>query len=407
MKLLRDNLKHDPEKLRTFRTRSRVKTVLRAAKAAGVAVLLLTAVEPTQAASRMCRQLEAELASAGRGGGSSLAKKYDRSVITQQQQLSTLRSRARRAGCGFGFLSPDSCDAMNAQIDRMESNLSVLERKRAQLGSQARPARKRSTILAALSANGCRDNAVAERKRQADEEVDRDLFARLFGGGIGSGERLDDPDGPATITRILNPNGEISVLGPAGDFATMCVRTCDGYFFPISPNSSSADFDRDLRNCEATCPGTEVQLYYRAAGGEESDTMLSAATGEPYASLSTAYVYKDITKPRPQQCGCSAAAAAGQSNFSVVAGETAEPESNEPRIPMPASRPDPASDPETLANAEGKLDLATVKRILMPKPVAAPMLPPGERKIRVVGPVFLPDPEGAIDLKAPGQKKVQ
>ena len=33
--------------------------------------------------------------------------------------------------------------------------------------------------------------------------------------------------------------------------------------------------------------------------------------------------------------------------------------------------------------------------------------PPGERKVRVVGPVFLPDREGAIDPRAPGPKKAR
>ena len=140
-----------------------------------------------------------------------------------------------------------------------------------------------------------------------------DLFDRLFGGGVPracprgarrqplerqpverSGRQLvEGRERPANVTRILNPNGEISILGPVGEFATMCVRTCDGYYFPMSPTSSSADFDRDLKNCESTCPGTEMQLYYQHAVGEESETMISAATGEPYASLPTAYLYRD------------------------------------------------------------------------------------------------------------------
>ena len=85
----------------------------------------------------------------------------------------------------------------------------------------------------------------------------------------------------------------------------MCVRTCDGYYFPMSPNSSAVDFDRDLKNCESTCPGTEMQLYYQRAVGEESETMISAGTGEPYASLPTAYLYRDAAMSQPQGCGCN------------------------------------------------------------------------------------------------------
>jgi hypothetical protein len=386
----------------------------RSAAALAAGLLVVAFAEPSAAASRMCRQLQAELVAAGNGGKSQF-RKYDRALASQREQLLTVKRRARQARCGFGIFSPRGCGALNDQIERMEGNIAALERKRDQSGGGA-PTRSRSRILAALDANGCRDEAEASERRQpldeGDVEIDTDLFARLFGHGAVSGagiegglenEPLDQQGDPTNVTRILNPNGEVDVYGPQGLFSTMCVRICDGYFFPGSPNSSSADFARDQRNCEATCPGTEVQLYYRPPDSYDSETMLSAATGQPYGSLPAAYVYKDITKPRVPACGCKGAML--DPSYAVVAGEAAVEEAPaEPVIPVPAMRPDPALDPETLANAEGKLDLETIRRILKPKPVAVPILPPGERKVRVVGPVFLPDPEGAIDLKAPARK---
>jgi len=151
----------------------------------------------------------------------------------------------------------------------------------------------------------------------------------------------------------------------------MCVRTCDGYYFPMSPNSSSADFDRDLRNCETTCPGAEMQLYYQQAVGEDSETMISAGTGEPYSALPTAYLYRDGT--RPQACGCTQTA----NGYSIVGREPLQ--QSAPVAPTSVDHPDPA-------------DHAAKS--------ATPPAPTGERKVRVVGPVFLPDPAGAIDLRA-------
>ena len=174
----------------------------------------------------------------------------------------------------------------------------------------------------------------------------------------------------------------------------------------MSPRSSSADFDRDLKNCESACPGTELQLFYQQTVGEESETMVSASTGEPYASLPSAYAYRDAAMSRPQGCGCNPDGQA--QGFSILAGETPQDQPPaEPVIPTPAARPDPGTDPETLANADGGLDMETVRRILKPKPVAARIPAGGERRIRVVGPVFLPDPAGAIDLKAQARKQVQ
>lgn len=366
-------------------------------------VAILIAAEPSIAASRSCRLLEAELAGATRGGSSAQFRKYDRAVTAQREQIALARSRARRAGCSFSFLGPQMCAPMNAQIDRMESNLAALERKRDELAG-VKPRRSRATILAALDANGCRDKAVADRERQ--DGTDGDLFKQLFGGGVRQGDRLETSNGPANVTRILNPNGETTTLGGEdGQFSTMCVRTCDGYYFPVSPNSSSADFSRDQQNCESTCPGTEVQLYYRPAGSEDTDTMMSVASGQAYASLPAAYLYRDVTKSSPPACGCGAAAV--NPNFSIIGSETESDEPSEPVIPMPTARPDPAADPETLANAEGRLDAETIRRLLKPKEAIAPLPPPGERKIRVVGPAFLPDPEGAIDLTAPAQKGAQ
>lgn len=401
---------------------------MRRAVAAGAALLSLAFAEPSFAASsRLCRQLEAELAGGG-GGNSAQFKKYDRAVDAQREQLSLARSRARRAGCGFTLLTRGTamCAPLNSQIERMQSNLATLERKRDQLGG-AKSKRSRATILAALNANDCRGGATAEnerRKPKATDEEGGDFFSRLFGGGVRRAETLEEarePIDPAekrrlvllqarergtNVTRILNPNGETTVFGPPGEFSTMCVRTCDGYYFPISPNSSSADFDRDQKNCETTCPGTEVQLYYRPAGDEATETMMSVAGGQTYSSLPTAYLYRDVTKSRPAACGCSATAE--KPSFSVIGGGESAEESvpAEPLTPAPTARPDPGADPETLANEEGKLDIETIKRILKPK-ATLPVQADGERKIRVVGPVFLPDQEGAIDLKAPARKEVR
>jgi hypothetical protein len=387
---------------------------LRGAAALAAGLLLAVFADPSFAASsRACRQLEAELASAGKGGGKAQSRRYERAAAGQRQQLAIAKARYRSDGCGFGILSPRSCKPLNAQIERMEVNLAALDRKRSQ-ASPAPPTRSRARILAALDANGCRAKPVEARKAAPREmavaepvEIDADLFARLSGADVVEDEETQAPlAGPVNVTRILNPNGEVDVYGPQGTFATMCVRTCDGYFFPVSPNSSAADFERDEKNCEATCPGTEVQLYYRPSGYAGSETMMSTATGEAYGSLPNAYVYRDLTKPRVPACGCRGAMV--DPSFSIVAGETAEEEAPaEPVIPAPSARPDPALDPETLANAEGKLDIATIRRILKPKPVAAHTLPSGERKIRVVGPVFLPDPAAAIDLKAPAPKQVR
>lgn len=375
-----------------------------AAMIAAIACVLLMA-EVAHANARLCRQLEAELSAAGRGTGQS--RKYDNAITAQRAQLSKARQQARGAGCGFSFFGAgkERCGSLNATIERMERNLEALQRKRNQIVGGDRPKRARSTILAAIDANGCRDGGdrVASRKplRKSDQD-NGSLFEQLFGGGVRQRSPLDEGYDGERVTRILIPGADFDG-GSGGSYRTLCVRACDGYFFPISSASSTRDFERDRKNCEAMCPGTQVELYYHHAMSEESDAMVSTASGKPYSEMPTAYLYKQAGTQRPAGCGCNAA-----KGFEVIAGNPpAEAAPAEPLIATPTARPDPGADPETLANAEGGLSADALRRMLKPKPAAAPAMATDQSRVRVVGPVFLPDPEGAIDLRAPAQRKVQ
>ena len=74
-----------------------------------------------------------------------------------------------------------------------------------------------------------------------------------------------------------------------GTYRTLCVRTCDGYYFPISFSTTSEYFPADARSCEALCPGTEARLFYypNPGGGPENMTSITgehvhvAANGVP------------------------------------------------------------------------------------------------------------------------------
>lgn len=352
---------------------------------------------PSQAASRMCNQLQAELAahSGKRAGGPKLLAKYDDAIARQRRELDKARERSRAAGCGFFLFGAGirQCAGLNAAQQRMSRNLDALEAKRAKLGGGSRGERER--LQALLDANGCgRTAAVAARQPKQKP--------RAAGGSI---ETLGTASVSGSIIEWQAPRR----TGP-GDYRTMCVRTCDGYFFPMSNAASTGDFERDQKNCEASCPGARMQLFYTRGLESDSADMLSAATGETYAALPTAYLYKKPNAPAPLACGCNAAR-----NFSIIAGNPPAPDRPEPDVQeappfvlAPAARPDPAADPETLANAEGGIDLDMLRKLAQkPAAGAVPPLPAEERKVRVVGPAFLPDPEAAIDLRVPVQKAIR
>lgn len=386
--------------------------------------------DAAQAASRVCRQLEAELASPASRSSPQLAK-LEAAIADQNAQLQIARRKARGSGCGFKILGGggNSCRSINANIDRMEQNLANLERRRAKAARAGGAGRSRSRIMAELRANGCREDTASVQRPARAPEGGRNLLEKLFGGGIrhrNSIEELDMPRAPRNeernVRRVpqpsgswVNDGGRIRYSAPPGRYRTLCVRSCDGYFFPISTSSTPSDFERDQANCQSSCPGAEVQIYYTRPG-QEPDTMVSGLSGQPYADLPTANLYRQTGMPSPAGCSCNAPGnipgrTDEPSNYSVIAGAPPQPTSPvvepEPVMPHPTARPDPAADPETLANLNGGLDAEGLKRMAVTPKVSKSRPSGEERKVRVVGPVFLPDPEAAEDQQAPARTEVR
>lgn len=378
-----------------------------------VATIVTATGESTAASSRACRQIEAELAAGDGGGSNARVRQFERAIVRQREQLDIIRDQAHEAGCGFALAGRNirQCASLNRTLDRMLVNLDKLERDRSRL-ARTGSTRSRQSLLAALDANGCRDQPIIA------EEPPTPL-----------GELLAREDAEAGI---LDPFEPAEPMEDVQRFRTMCVRTCDGYFYPMSNAATVSDFDRDQKNCETSCPGTEMQMYYDAAGMHDPAAMVSTRTGATYSTLPTAFVHQDVSVPRNPQCGCGVA-----KNFEVIAGtpRTYEPERpadvEEPAegtiggLPIPTPRPDSEAEtaavPDAVAEPPAQAapssggSIITVEPPKQPQPSQAaappaavtepPAQPPAEadanRSVRVVGPQFLPDPEGALDLRGP------
>ncbi len=381
-------------------------TGMAALLAAGV---LLSAGSPAQAASALCRQLEAELASLGNGRKKVRQPAGNQRAIRQQkQQLAIVQRQMSRRGCSASFSifgdGGNGCGQLREAAQAMRANLARLQGSSFQEPAFQDNSRLRARLMANIEANRCRERqAKAEEfnhlKRIAPpiEKIarrDEDLLNRLFKGKVTHRQ-------PADSNSIIIPD---SVSAGSGTYRTLCVRTCDGYFFPVSFSTTRDFFARDEEACQALCPGVETRLFTHAASGEESEDMVSLM-GEPYSALTTAYQYKDPSISKPAGCACNAA-----KDFSILAGaekEEAKPAGPLDLAPAPRARPDPALDPETAANLEGGLTMEAVQNLLASRPPVNATPAADAPKIRVVGPAFLPDPSGAINLKAPAPTTVQ
>src|SRR6202043_1798502 len=179
----------------------------------------------------MCPRLEAQLATIDRGGGSGdpakddQIRRYQDAASKQQAELDRVTSQAKRMGCdSSGFFSLFSgqsaqCGPVNNQIQQMRANLdqitNSLERLRGGLGGTERDSQRRSVLLA-LAQNNCGPQYANVAPGPGS------FLQNLFGGGNNNSSNT-------------NPNVPSPDLGPqSGTYRTVCVRSCDGAFFPIS-----------------------------------------------------------------------------------------------------------------------------------------------------------------------------
>jgi hypothetical protein len=82
-------------------------------------------------------------------------------------------------------------------------------------------------------------------------------------------------------------------------YRTLCVRLCDGFYFPISPAAPQSRFARDADVCSASC-GSEARLFYHPNIGGNVDIMVDL-TGIAYGALPNAFKYRQALVP---DCRC-------------------------------------------------------------------------------------------------------
>ncbi len=87
-----------------------------------------------------------------------------------------------------------------------------------------------------------------------------------------------------------------------GSYKTVCVRMCDGYYWPMSASASGQRINDDAKRCEASCLG-EAKLFYLPKASSDMRAMVDLR-GTSYGSLKTAYRYR---LGLIAGCGCKAA----------------------------------------------------------------------------------------------------
>ncbi len=85
----------------------------------------------------------------------------------------------------------------------------------------------------------------------------------------------------------------------------VCVRLCDGFFFPVSSFSGSAEIASEEATCAGLCPDAPVALYFLPAGSDKIEDATSTS-GERYTALPASLRYRTT---RDGACACRRAIA--------------------------------------------------------------------------------------------------
>jgi hypothetical protein len=326
----------------------------------------------------VCVRLETQLTAVNRGTNDPARAeqifRQEEAVNKQQFELDRLVAQSRRAGCeGLGFFSlfvgqPAQCSQINPQIQQMRANLDRLlaDLERLKGFGNDRDGQRQSIILA-LTQNNC-----GAQYRSTVTQPRGGFFDSLFGNSGGFSD------------------------SQSSGFRTLCVRVCDGFYFPISFQAPQSRFRDDEQICQRTCPAAEVMLFSHRNPGEDVAQAVSIS-GRLYTELPQAFKYRTEFN---SACSCrragqSWAEALGQMRDTtlergdiVVTGERAKAMSQ----PLPAqgrplrqdsrsAAPAPQPAPVPVAPADKPADT--------PTSVETPDQQ-GKRAVRTVGPPFLP-----------------
>ena len=274
---------------------------------------------PAEAVASACLDARAQVAGASKGG----ASRY-RAAITRQR-VQVVKTERMMVSHRCHRSNSRECSILRNARSKMLANLTRLKRKAsgagvARLKARARricraEARRKREAERTRTTSRERASARARKLAEARERVERARLS-LRGQPEGIVEPLHDVQDArqrrvrATIEygtprEAVRGNGSFLRIAPrefqGGTYRTMCVRTCDGFAFPVSLSTSSSGFARDAAACTSMCPGHDMRLFATKDRKGGVKRARDVETGQYYGRMSYAYRYR---RRFDQACRC-------------------------------------------------------------------------------------------------------
>ena len=242
-----------------------------------------------------CMQLQQELASASGGGGREALPGIDKQIQNASRVYNGTKAAMEDSGCfergflifGRGLVRSPKCLKMNDQVEDARRQVEQLQAQRDGIAGGRGNRRRQAELMDALARNGC--SGGRPMPQQARRESGGGLFG-WFGRGGSDEEEAAQPQGP--VYRSIDPNGR---------YRSVCVRTCDGFFFPVSYQTYASRLSQDASVCQSSC-AAPAELYVYRNPGQEIDQAISL-NGTAYSDLPNAFKYR---KEYVTGCSCKA-----------------------------------------------------------------------------------------------------
>lgn len=236
-----------------------------------------------------CLQLQQDLAAAQGGGGNREdLGRIEQQIAQADRVFQGTRAAMDDAGCfesffifGRGLVRSPKCLKMNDRVEDARRQLTQLQQQRQALTGGGGNKRRQAELNDALARSGCGGQRAQPARRGGG------LFD-FFGGGREEEEVEQTP-----IYRSIDPNGR---------YRSVCVRLCDGFFYPISYVTYGARLAQDATQCQSNC-AAPAELYVYRNPGQEIEQAVSL-NGSAYMDLPVALRFR---KEFVNGCSCKQA----------------------------------------------------------------------------------------------------
>jgi hypothetical protein len=314
--------------------------------------------------SPRCHELELQLTGGAQPASSDQLPRIDADMRQADADFRRAQGDADHSNCyddmflfGRSLKRTPRCIELDGQAQKAKATLAQLKAQRDAISRGTSPRARHDDLIAELARNRCGDQYAREHDAQ------RSRSSSIF--SFFSSEEDSGDNWRASQSSWFGGGG-----GSA--YRTLCVRECDGFYFPVSTATVESKFAEDEAKCHTQC-AAPAELYYHRTD-QDVEQMVSLK-GMPYSQAPNAFRNRKVyirgcscnateysrdeiakaeealktAKRADASAGANKAGAASDAAFAKRIGQAVQNAPAQP--PAPSAQPETASPPPPAAGS--------------------------------------------------------